>query len=112
MSPEVLGGAVEDEVDAEVEGALVDRRREGAVDQDLEPPLPGEVDQFLQVDDVQMRVGGRFGEDQPGLRPQGLPQLIEIPWAHEAALDPELAEDVAQLHGTPVTILHYDQVLA
>ena len=93
-------------------GTLVHRGREGAVDQNLEPPLPGEGDQFLQVDDVKVRVCGRFGEDHARIRLQGLLQLVEIPGAHEAALDPELAEDVAQLHGAAITVLHDHKVLA
>ena len=100
VAGQVLGRAVHHEVGTQLERALQDRRREGAVDGQHRAGRPRALGQGLDVDDPQHRVGRRLGPDQcrPG---DGLcrgDRVAEVGLAYgdpavllEAAQDPQAA---------------------
>ena len=105
VAAEVFRGAVQDEIDAEVEGTLIDRGREGAVDQSLDAPLPRKGGELTEVDDVEMRIGGRFREDDPCVVSHCRLERCEIASLDNRSLDTKLGDQVAQLHCAAVAIL-------
>jgi hypothetical protein len=56
VAAEVLGGGVDDQIDAEGERALVDRRGEGRVDDRLDAMAPADVGDALEVEGVVWRI--------------------------------------------------------
>ena len=112
VPPQVLGGAVEHEIGAELDGTLVHRRGEGAVDEQAQPVLSGEGHEPVEVGHVQVRVRRRFGEEDPGLLADRPFQGFEVARGDARAGDAELAEDIAELDRAPVAVLHDHQVLA
>ena len=67
VAVQVLGRAVDHEVEAHLDGPQVDRRREGAVDEGGEAVRARETHDALQVGHLQPRVGERLHVDGFGL---------------------------------------------
>ena len=89
VSGQVLGGAVGDQVDAELQGPLVEGRGKGGVDDGHDMVPPSDLVELHQVKDVQVGVGGRLGEDEAGVGLDAGLQGLVIAERHDGALDAE-----------------------
>jgi hypothetical protein len=68
VAAEILRRRVKHQVDAELQRPLVERRREGGVDQRLDPMAPADLGEALHVDDPVVRVGRRLADQHAGRR--------------------------------------------
>jgi hypothetical protein len=78
MPPEALGGAMHDQVGTELDRTLVDRRGEGVVDHGDRIGIVRRLDQPLEVEPLEVGVGGRLQMEQPAalchLPPESRPE--------------------------------------
>ncbi len=115
MAAEVLRGRVEDEVHAETEGALVDGSRERGIDEDLHAGMPvADGDEARKVHDPEVRVRGRFGQDDARLsRPDRALERLVIPRLDEGVLDAPAGQHRRnELPRPAVAVGGHDDVLA
>ena len=108
---QVLGGAVQTQIEARGERPVVDGRREGVVDDRDQAVLAGELHHSFQVGDLQQRVrhgldvnGARVGAQQrrPGIAPVGIdevaldaePRELPVHQVVRAAVQPALCQEV------------------
>ncbi len=62
---------VRDDIDAELEGAAVDRGREGVVDDEGDAMFVSDFGEEFEVEDIERGVGDRFAEHRAGIRLEG-----------------------------------------
>src|SRR5690606_13341242 len=114
MAVEVLGGGVQHQVGAVLEGTLQDRRGEGVVDHEQQPVPAGDGRNRLDVDDFQRRVGRRLDPEHAGLRCDrgldggGVGQVDEAEVQARAAP----ADAFEQAVAATVEVVHGDHVVA
>ena len=115
VAGEILGGAVNDEIDPPFQRPLVDRGGEGAVDQGADAVPPGDIDDALQVRHPQVRVGGTLGDDVARLAVAAHRrfQRFIVAHRHHAGLDAQATqESAAELARAPVTVVRHHHVRA
>ena len=115
VAAEVLRGRVEDEVHAELDGALVDGRRERGIDEDLHAGMPiADGDEARKVHDPEVRVRGRFGQDEARLsRPDRALERLVIPRLDERVLDAPAGQHRRdELPRPTIAVGSHDDVLA
>ena len=92
---------MEHDVGAELERALDDGRREGAVDQEPRAGVAGNAGERRQVDDLHHRVGRALGPDQARLGADLRGDGVQVAEVGERRCDPEarqaLPGDVAKV---------------
>ena len=109
----ILRAGVQHVVDAILDRPDVVGRRQRGVDGRLDAVFPAQGGEPLQVDHAQVRVGGRFAEQQPRGRRDGRFQLLEIAGRHDAGDDAEAAELVlAELAGPLIKLVEHHQFVA
>ena len=86
MAGEVFGAALQDQVDAELQRPLVEGRRKGAVDKGQDIVTFGDFFKLDKVEDVQIRIGRRFGEDEPGIFFDGLVEGVIVAERDESCI--------------------------
>ena len=69
VAGEILGAALQHQIDPEFERPLVDGRAEGAVDEGKDLMLSGDFDKLDQIEKVKIGIRRRFGENETGVRP-------------------------------------------
>ena len=99
VAVEVLGGAVPDQVDAEVGRSLVQRSREGVVREGQHVMRAGQVGDGAKVGDLQQRIARRLHQDQPGLRGQRLLECLRVGLVHLGGRNAEPRQEVQQHRG-------------
>ena len=65
VAGQVLGGRVQHVVDAGLDRPQVVGRAQRGVDQRFDAVPAAELGEPLQIDDAQVRIGGRFADQQP-----------------------------------------------
>ena len=109
VAAEVLGRRMHDEVGAELQRALVDRRRERVVDGDERAALARH--DAGDVDDVQRRVGRRLDPDQARLLAHRPLEGVEVRLVDQVIADPEARQDlVDEPVRAAVEVLRQDDV--
>ena len=97
VAAEELGGRVDDDVGAVLERADEVRRRDRVVDDERDARLVRDVGDELDVEDVDLRVADRLGEEQLGVRSDGAAPLVGVVLVlDERGLDAELRERVLE----------------
>ncbi len=111
VASEVLRGRVHDDVRAEFERALEDRRGERVVDRDPGAAGPSEGDRSPQVGDLEQRIRRRLEIEQVGPRGGGecSPHVREVGRVDEVHVDPVGPRDLEQSPGPRVEVVpRYD----
>ena len=83
-------------VGTELERALQRRRAEAVVDREQRTGLMGDLGNGGDIDQFGQRVGGRFDEEQPRIRPDRGAIACQIGRRNEARLDPELRKHIGE----------------
>ena len=95
MSPDVLGGRVNDDV-----GTMLDRPDQsntgGVVDDQRNAVLVGDLGNSLEVRDVQLRISHRFQIDGAGLRSDGVLERRQVGGIYELYLPSQMRESVVE----------------
>ena len=111
MAAEVLRRRMDDEVDPEVERPLVDRCREGGVDDRLHAVAAPDLGEALEVDDAVVRVRRRLAEDEARRPPDSLLHPLVVAGGHRGDLDPVAAQHlVEELPRAAVRVVGHDDV--
>ena len=97
MAAQVLGAAVHDDIDTELDGPLVDRGGEGVVDDGDDAALASHPRDGADVQDREQRVGGALDVDELRLPRDRLGDLLRVR-RHERVRDAEPLE-VLRDHG-------------
>ena len=93
------------DIDAEIQGLLVVGRRKSGIDDGLDPVSFGQGDDLFQVNDIHVRIGRRFGEDDRGLRPDGRLDGLGVR-RDQFVFDLKLAKQfIRELPRLPITIV-------
>jgi hypothetical protein len=104
---------VDHQVHAHGQRAQVAGRAKGRIDDGKEPSTVGQRGQLLQVDDPQIGVGGRLGEDQPRVGADGLFEGLHIVDGRQRASDIQSRHDLLpELARTSVAVVGHDIVVA
>jgi len=96
VAAHVLGGGVNDDVRAVLEGAAQDRRGHRVVDDERQAELVRLRRPRVEVDDVECRVADRLAEHKPCALVDHSVEHRGVVRAHEACLDAELGEGVGE----------------
>ena len=113
MAAEVLGRAVDDAVEAELEGALVDGRGEGVIDDGRDAATLPQLGQRAQIRDLHERVRRRLGVDNARVGPDGLFELVGLRLVDDGDLDAEVCGQVfEERHRARVVVRLRDDVVA
>ena len=81
---------MEDDVHTEFERALVKRGGEGGIHERQDVVAVGDFFDFEQVEDVEIGIGGRFGEDEAGVFLYCFFEDLIVAERHDGAFDCEL----------------------
>ena len=87
-----LGGAVGDDIRAEIHRPLQHVGGKGIVDDAGDAARAGDIAHRLHVDDVHRRVGGRFEEEHLGVGADRRLPLVELAPVDDRGLDAELGQ--------------------
>jgi len=113
MSGEVLGAAVNDEVDAVFERALVHRGRECAVDEGKDLVFFCDRDELVEVEDVEIWIGGGFADNETGFSGDGFVESFVVAERDDSAVDSEpLDVGTAEFEGFFVRVVGDDNVIS
>ena len=113
MPGQVLGGAVDDQVDAQFQRPLVERGGEGAVDQCPHPSAPPDLGQHRQIEAAQKGIGGRLGDDEAGVGVDAGLDGGQIAGRHRGAVDAKaMQHTVGEGAGAVVAVGGDDEMVA
>src|SRR5918999_974427 len=96
MTTQVFGCGVNADVGTVFKRALDVRGRERVVDRKQRPGLPTELGDRLEVEDLQKRVGRRFGYDQSGFFFKLALQLLKVGHIDGRESNPQVTEDFGE----------------
>ena len=114
MAPDPLGGGVDDDVGAEVDGpAGVAGGAEGVVHHERDAVVVGDLGQGLEVGHVEARVADRLDVQGAGARVDGLGEVLRVVSRDELRADAEPGKgDLELVVGAPVQVAGGDDVVA
>ena len=114
MAIEVLGGRVQHQVGAVFQRALQHRRAERVVDHQDQAVLLRKCGHLGQIDQLEHRVGRRFGPDHPGFRLQRCLHGFGIIQVDKAEIETGRAPAhfLEQAVGAAIEVVHCDDVAA
>ena len=113
VAGQILGDAVDDEVDAVFQRAEVDRRGEGGVDDGLDVVSSGDVDEARQVQAVHEGIGGRLGKDEARVGPDGRLERVVVAVGYDRAFHAVALEKLpAEEQRAVVALVGEDHVVA
>ena len=92
MAREILRAALQHYIYSKLDGPLIHRRAEGAVDKRKNLVLVGNLLESLQVEDIQIRIGGRFREYKTRVFPDCFFEDLVISKGDYGAFNSELFE--------------------
>jgi hypothetical protein len=102
---------VDHEIRAVDEGPVVDRAREGRIDHHLHAARVRHLDGLGQIDDAQVGVGRRLGEEDLGVVPERVGELLGVGRLDDRGLDAQLRQVVAnELARAPIAVAGDDEV--
>ena len=87
LAVDMLGRRIDDDMGAEFERLLLQRRREDVVDDDARADAVGDLRDRGDVDDFERRIGRAFEEEQLGVRPHRRFPLCHVAPVDERRLD-------------------------
>ncbi len=111
VAAHVFGAAVNDDIDSQFDGFLVDGGGEGVVDDGRNTAGAGEIGNLANIDDPQKRVGGGFDHDDPGPVGDGGGDGVHVGFGKGIA-DAEAFEGVGDKGvGAAIEFIHQDDVV-
>lgn len=113
MAIDVFGCGVEDDVDAEIEGALETGGEEGVVAEGGDGFFFGEFGDGGEVEEVHEGVGGSLGPEESGIGADGIGESVEVAHVDEIDGDAEVGDDFGEeAVGTAVEVIMDEDVVA
>ncbi len=94
VAAKILGSRVQNQVNPKLQRPQIERRRKRRIHQRLHIVALRNLGHPPQVQHAQIRVRGRFGDDEPGRRTNGGFQGHVVTHRHDGAIHPELLEEV------------------
>ena len=103
MPPEKLGGGVDHNIRAPLDGPHQRGRCARVVDDERQLVLVRDGGELFNVDNIQLRIAKGLGIDEAGLAVDGFAQAVEVVRIHEANRNAELRQRVVEeVVGAPV----------
>jgi len=113
MAVEVFGGAVEDEIETDLQGPEIDGCREGGVDEGEQAMAPGESHDGFEIGDLHQGIGDRLDVDHTGLGPYQLVPAFGVLGIECGRLDAQAGQVfVDEGLGAAIDVLVSQEVIA
>ena len=113
VAAQVFGQAVEDQVDPEVQRALVVRCRKGGVDHRQQLVAPRDRHQPFQIQTAHKGIGRGFGKNQTGLGADRCCERLVVAEGNQGAVDPVAAQKLlAEFERAGVALVGQQKMLA